>query len=470
MKKKLVLTAVILVIVAGAILGYSLIKKGKADVPQYRTEAVTKGDIEALVVTSGTINPVDIIEIGSQVSGKIIRLNADFNSVVKAGQIVAELDQEILKSKVEQNEASYQSRLASLEQSKVNLENAKKKWERTQDLFSRSLVSFEEKENAEANYIGARVSLQMAEASLSQQKAALDQSKVDLSYAIIRSPIDGTVITRNVNIGQTVAASMNAPLLFKVASDLTKMQVKCAVDEADIGRVKEGQKVRFSVDAFQGEVFNGEILQVRNSPTTSQNVVTYETVINATNPELKLKPGMTATVSIVTGEARGVVKIPNAALRFTPNLPQEELQKIYAEMRGGTQGQGQPGPNAQGGTGTAPTGERLSRGQGGERQGGGSGTRTGERGEMTPETLQRIAQARARRGGGQVWILEDSGKIRPIPVRSGITDNSYTALVGGDLKEGMKIILGSGNGTSTTATNFQRGGMPGMMMMGGPGR
>ena len=168
-------------------------------------------------------------------------------------------------------------------------------------------MSYEEKETAEANYIGAKVSLQMAEASLAQQKSALDQSKVDLSYAIIRSPIDGTVITRNVNIGQTVAAGYTTPVLFKVASDLTKMQVECPVDEADIGRVKEGQKVRFSVDAFQGEVFNGEILQVRNSPTTSNNVVTYATIIKTSNPELKLKPGMTATVSIVTGEARGTL-------------------------------------------------------------------------------------------------------------------------------------------------------------------
>jgi len=462
-------------VAAGIILGFSLFKKDKTDAALYRTEALTKGDIEALVVTSGTINPVDIIEIGSQVSGKIVKLHADFNSVVTAGQVVAELDQEILKSKVEQNEASYQSRKASVEQSKVTLENAKKKWDRTQDLFSRELVSFEEKENAEAIYIGAKVGLQQSEASLAQQKAALDQSKVDLSYAIIRSPIDGTVITRNVNVGQTVAASMNAPLLFKVASDLTKMQVKCAVDEADIGRVKESQKVRFSVDAFQGEVFNGDILQVRNSPTTSQNVVTYEVIINASNPEKKLRPGMTATVSIITGEARGVIKIPNAALRFTPNLPKEEIDKLLEEMRASLQakrqadGQGQPAgqtpgqtPQGEGQTQVRPQGEGQGRGQGGQRP---------DFASMTPEQRQQFAQRVRRASGGQVWILEDTGRIRPIPVRTGITDNSYTALAGGDLlKEGMKIILGSGNGTTTANQNQMRGGMPGMMMMGGPGR
>jgi HlyD family secretion protein len=474
MKKKLVIGAVILVIIAGAILGFSLLKKGKVKGPQYRTETVVKGDIESLVVTSGTINPVDIIDIGSQVSGKIVKLYADFNSQVKAGQVVAELDQEMLKSKVEQNQASYQSRQASLEQAKVNLENAKKKWDRTQDLFGRSLVSFEEKETAEANYIGAKVNLQTTDASLAQQKAALDQSRVDLSYAIIRSPIDGTVITRSVNLGQTVAASLQAPVLFKVASDLSKMQVKCSVDEADIGRVKEGQAVRFTVDAFQGEVFNGAIRQVRNSPTTTQNVVTYETIIDTTNPDLKLKPGMTATVSIITGQAKAVVKVPNVALRFTPNLKPEELQKILADARAAMQGQrqGQPGqPEVKTEEGAARSGERQGRGQGqnGQRQGGGQGARMGEGVEMTPEMIQRIAQARARRGGGQVWIQDETGKIKPIFLRTGVTDNSYSELLSGELKEGMKVILGEAAGGQTGATNQQRGpgGMPGMMFMGG---
>ena len=443
--------AVILAIIAGLILGFSFFKKGKAEVPKYRTEALTSGDIEALVVTSGTVNPVDIIEIGSQVSGKIVRLHADFNSVVKAGQVVAEIDQDILKAKVEQNEASYLSRQASLEQAKINLENAKKKWDRTQDLFGRQLVSYEDKETAEANYIGAKVSLQVAEANLAQQKSALDQSKVDLSYAIIRSPIDGTVITRNVNLGQTVAAGYTTPVLFKVASDLTNMQVECPVDEADIGRVKEGQKVRFSVDAFQGEVFAGEILQVRNSPTTSNNVVTYATIIKTSNPELKLKPGMTATVSIVTGEARGAVKIPNAALKFTPALSEEEMKTVFESVR-------------------AETGAKRSNQNPGESQGQPpGGVPRPDFASMTPEMKQKIAQARTRDGYGRVWILDDSGKIRPVSVRTGVTDNSYSALISGDLKEGLKVILGTGAGAAAT-TNQQGGPMPGMMFMGGPPR
>jgi len=455
----------IIVIVVGAILGYSLVKKGSAESLKYRTETLAKGDIESLVVTSGTINPVDIIEIGSQVSGKIEKLYADFNSQVKAGQVVAELDQSILKAKVDQNEANYQSALARLEQAKVTLENAKKKYERTQDLFSRDLVSFEEKETVEANFVAARVGLQTAESSVAQAKSQYDSSKVDLSYAIIRSPIDGTVITRAVNIGQTVAASMQAPVLFKVASDLTKMQVQCAVDEADIGRVKDGQKVRFTVDAFQGEIFNGEIQQVRNSPTTSQNVVTYPTIIDAPNPDLKLRPGMTATVSIITGEARGVLRVPNTALRFTPPISQEERDKLLVEARPqhpGKPGQGEPGAQ------TSPGRNETQRGQ---RQGGGQRF---DPGQLTPEQIQQFQQRMTqrqgqRRAGGTVWVLDEAtNKVKPYLIGTGITDNTNTEVTRGELREGMKIVIGLAAGT-TTASPLQQmmrgpGGGPGGMM------
>ncbi len=345
MKKKTII-GLIAVLAVALVVFFVFIKKGKADQPEYRTEVLAKGNVEAVVTTSGTINPIDIVEVGSQVSGKISKLYADFNTPVKAGQLMAELDRDIQNAKVDSNEANYQSSLAALEQAKVNLENAKKKNERTLDLFQRNLVSFEEKETAEANFVTARVSVQQREASVAQAKSTLNQSKVDLSYTTIRSPIDGTVIDRPVNAGQTVAASMNAPVLFKVASDLTKMKVQCSVDEADIGRVKEGQKVRFTVDAFQGETFNGTIMQVRYAAVTTQNVVTYTTIVDAPNPDLKLRPGMTATVTIITGEANGVLKIPNSSMRFTPSLPQEELEKLLATLRPQGQRNGQPGAAA----------------------------------------------------------------------------------------------------------------------------
>jgi HlyD family secretion protein len=462
MKKKAIIGLLVVAVLAVILFGFVL-KKGDANKPKYRTETIAKGDIEALVTTSGTINPIDLVDVGAQVSGKIVKLYADYNSPVKTGQIVAEIDPEISKAKVDQNQANYESSLARLEQAKVTLDNTKKHYDRTLDLFQRNLVSFEDKETAESNYVAARVGLQTAQATVSQSKSQLDSSKVDLSYTIIRSPIDGTVITRNVNLGQTVASSFTAPVLFKVASDLTKMWVTCAVDEADIGKLKEGQKVRFTVDAFQGETFNGEVKQVRNSATTVQNVVTYETIVTAENPQGKLKPGMTATCQIITGQAKGVIKVPNSAMRYTPNLPPEELKKIFEEMRAQRQGQaGQTGQTGQ--TGQRPDGQQA---QGGQR-----GGQRAQTGEMTPEQIQAFIQRQGqnRRGSGQVWALDETGKIKLIMVRTGVTDNTYSEMTRGELKEGMKVILGELGASATTTTSTQQGqnrgpGGPGGMMI-----
>ena len=467
MKKKTII-GLIAVLAVALVVFFVFIKKGKADQPEYRTEVLAKGNVEAVVTTSGTINPIDIVEVGSQVSGKISKLYADFNTPVKAGQLMAELDRDIQNAKVESNEANYQSSLAALEQAKVNLENAKKKNERTLDLFQRNLVSFEEKETAEANFVTARVSVQQREASVAQAKSTLNQSKVDLSYTTIRSPIDGTVIDRPVNAGQTVAASMNAPVLFKVASDLTKMKVQCSVYEAEIVRVKAGQKVRFTVDAFQGETFNGTILQVRYAAVTTQNVVTYTTIVDAPNPELKLRPGMTATVTIITGAANGGLKIPNSSMRFTPSLPQEELQKLQATLRPG----GQPGAAGQRTEGAHVAGQRPSGTQAeGQRQA--AGQRQFDPSQLTPEQLQRFQQMRAaggtRRQGGTVWVLDELNQLKPYIVRTGLTDNTYSEVTRSELKEGMKLIVGvvGAAGTPTTTNQQgQRGGPSQMMFMG----
>lgn len=459
MKKKLITGVVILVVIAGAILGYVLIKGGKNGQVKYRTEVITKGDIQALVVTSGTVNPINIVDVGSQVSGKISKLYADFNSRVKAGQVVAELERDLLRAKVDQNQSNYESRLASLERSKMTLENLRKKNERSMDLFQKNQLSLEEKETAEANYLSAKSDLITAEASVSQAKSQLDSSKVDLSYATIISPIDGVVITRSVNVGQTVAASFQAPVLFKVATDLTKMRVECSVDETDIGKVKEGQTCRFTVSGFPNETFNGVVTQVRYSPETVQNVVTYTTVVNAENPDLKLRPGMTATVSIVVGEAKNALKVPNSALRFTPSLPQEELQKIYAAMGPG-QG-GQPGEKRDGqrGEGQRQGGQRTNSGQTSFQMG-------GQGGELTPEMKARIQQMRQRQGG-RVWYQDEQGKLKFVSVRTGITDNTYSEVTRGELKEGMTIIIGEETPQSKTTTSTQQGqrGPGGMMFI-----
>ncbi len=448
-------------VIAGAILGYVLIKGGKDGQVKYRTEAITRGDIQALVVTSGTVNPINIVDVGSQVSGKISKLYADFNSQVKAGQVVAELERDLLRAKVDQNQSNYESRLASLERSKMTLENLKRKYERSLDLFQKNQLSLEEKETAEANYLSAKSDLITAEASVSQAKSQLDSSKVDLSYATIISPIDGVVITRSVNVGQTVAASFQAPVLFKVATDLTKMRVECSVDETDIGKVKEGQTCRFTVSGFPNETFNGVVTQVRYSPETVQNVVTYTTVVNAANPDLKLRPGMTATVSIVVGEAKNAVKVPNSALRFTPSLPQEELQKIYASMGPGQSGQTGEKRDGQRGEGQRQGGQRTNSGQMTFQMGSGQG------GELTAEMKTKLQQMRQRQGG-RVWYQDEQGKLKFVMVRTGITDNTYSEVTRGELKEGMTIIIGEETPQSKTTTTTQQGqrgpGGPGGMM------
>ena len=464
MKKKILLIIAVLV-VAGAILGLTVFKGHKNGVVKYRTEALAKGDLEALVVTSGSLNPVRLVEVGSQVSGKIDKLYVDFNSQVKAGQILAELDQSLLKAKIDQNNANYLSAVASLERSKVTLDNLKKKYERSLILFEKNLISFEEKEAAEAAYLGAKTDVQSSDARLAQARSLLDSSKVDLAYATIRSPIDGIVINRLINIGQTVAASFQAPKLFEIANDLSKMQVECDVDEADIGKVKEGQKVRFTVDTFPNETFLGTVNQVRYSPTVTSNVVTYTTIVDVDNPGMKLRPGMTATVSIIAGEAKNVLRVPNAAMRFTPNLPAEEIQKIMKEAgermaarrqqegEGGQTGGGRPEAGAPGQNALAGATPQATRpGEGGQRS-----TISGQ------DQGAAASQGARLRQPSRVWVQDENGKLQVVFIRPGVADNSYTEVLRGELQEGQKVIIGTEGGPIVAATPGGPG-QPGRMM------
>ncbi|MEW5900160.1 MAG: efflux RND transporter periplasmic adaptor subunit [Acidobacteriota bacterium] len=457
MKKKVAIGIAALVVIAGAILGWTMLKNNKNGVVKFRTDKITKGDIEALVITSGTLNPITLVEVGSEVSGKIAKLYVDFNSQVKEGQILAELDQSILQSKVDQNQANYLSSLASLEKAKVTLENLQKKNERASTLFEKNLISYEEKEAAEANFLGAKTDLQSAEARVEQSKSQLESSKVDLSHSIIRSPIEGVVISRNMNMGQTVQASFSAPKLFEIANDLSKMQVECSVDEADIGKVKEGQKVRFTVDAFPEESFNGGVKQVRYAATVTQNVVTYTTIVEVDNPGLKLRPGMTATVSIVTGEAKGVLRVPNAALRFTPNVPAEELAKIMKEagerMFAKRQAEGQ---GAQPGAGQTQSKQAAQGGQRAMTSPAGGSMFQGFGGATGPGGAQ-------RRKPTTIWYLDENGKLTVTFIRAGVTDNSFTEILRSELKEGQEVILGEQ--TQTAAASTSAGGPPPMMMI-----
>ncbi|MCX7973031.1 MAG: efflux RND transporter periplasmic adaptor subunit [Candidatus Aminicenantes bacterium] len=460
MKKKWLILGIVLVVIVGAIVGYGMIKKGKNNTPKYRFETVSRGDIEATVVTSGTVNPVTVVDVGSQVSGRVAKIYVDFNSPVKAGQIVAELEQDSFIARLQQDEANYRSAVASLDRAKVSLEIAEKKYKRALSLFEKNLISYEEKEAAEANYLNAKSEVLAAEARLEQAKSQLEASRVNLAYTIIRSPVDGVVITRNVNVGQTVAASLQAPVLFKIATDLSKMQVQCSVDEADIGKVKEGQRVRFTVDSYPGETFYGVVRQVRYSPETVQNVVTYTTIVDVDNPDLKLLPGMTANVTITVGEAKGVLRVPNAALRFSPEISQEEMERILKEAREKMMAQFQALRQKAGEGQEQPRFPFAP----GEKRGFSQGGPMAQEGQF-PSGERRPAGGRQQMS--RVWTLDEKGKLWPIFVRPGISDNSFTEIRWGDLKEGQKIIVGYAYPTSTSQSrsqSFGPGPGPGPMM------
>src|SRR5881397_2254929 len=270
----------------------------------YQTTTVTRGPITQAVTATGTLNPVVNVQVGSQVSGNIAKLFADFNSQVKAGQVVAQIDPALFQATVTQAEGDLASAQAALELAKLNAT-------RTEELFAK-------KTSSKADLDQAMATLHQAQATVKIKQGALDKAKADLDHCTITSPIDGVVISRSVDVGQTVAASLQAPVIFQIANDLTKMQIDANVAEADVGVLEVGQDVDFTVDAFPMRTFHGKVVQVRNAPITVQNVVTYDTVIGVSNPDLKLKPGMTANVSIIISHKDNVLQIKNAALRYHP--------------------------------------------------------------------------------------------------------------------------------------------------------
>src|SRR5213592_495948 len=300
----------------------------------YQTSIVTRGPITQAVTATGTLNPVVNVQVGSQVSGNIAKLFADFNSQVKAGQVVAQIDPALFQATVTQAEGDLANAQAALELARVNAK-------RTQDLFARKTSSQADLDQAMAN-------LHQAEANVKIKQGALDKAKADLEHCTITSPIDGVVISRSVDVGQTVAASLQAPVIFQIANDLTKMQIDSNVAEADVGTVQVGQDVEFTVDAFPTQTFHGKVVQVRNAPITVQNVVTYDTVIGVNNPDLKLKPGMTANVSIIAAHKDDVLQIKNAALRYRPPDATPVETRKTVTTRAGRPGMGRGGGGQQG--------------------------------------------------------------------------------------------------------------------------
>jgi len=376
----------LLVIIIGLIVfAFVLRQCRQSGAANYQTATVTHGPLTQAVTATGTLNPVVNVQVGSQVSGNIAKLFADFNSQVKAGDVVAQIDPALFQATVTQTEGDLASAQAALELAKLNAT-------RTQQLFTQKNSSQQDLDQAMAN-------LHQAEANVKIKQGALDKAKADLDHCTITSPIDGVVISRSVDVGQTVAASLQAPIIFMIANDLTKMQIDSNVAEADVGVVTIDQNVDFTVDAFPTHTFHGKVTQVRNAPITVQNVVTYDTVIGVSNPDLKLKPGMTANVSILIAHRDNVLQIKNAALRYRP------AEATPTEARSTSA--------------SSPSGARSSGG-------------------------------RERRSGERTVYALSGGRPKPTQIKTGISDGISTEVLEG-LKEGDRVVTAELTSTSPSS-------------------
>src|SRR3990170_1844166 len=314
MKKILAVIVISAVIFAVAFISF----RNRGNAVKYKTEKVTRGDIEAVITATGTVNAVTMVLVGTQVSGTIKNIYVDFNSPVKKGQVIARIDPATFEAQVGQARANLLAAKANLEKAEAAFADSKRTMDRNKDLFSRDFIARSELDTSDTNYQTAKAQISAAKAQIAQTEAALRYAETNLMYTDIVSPVDGIVVSRNVDAGQTVAASFQTPTLFTIAEDLTKMQIDSSVVEADIGRVNAGQTVELTVDAYPDTAFKGVVSEVRNAPIVVQNVVTYDAVIKVDNSGLRLKPGMTANVSIIVSTMKGVLRIPNAALRFKP--------------------------------------------------------------------------------------------------------------------------------------------------------
>jgi len=478
----------------------------KADKPVYLYGNIEKGSLITQVSTTGTLQAVTTVTVGAQVSGKVVDIDADFNDVVKKGQLLATIDKSTLEVALSLAEASYKSTeislkndelnilvaQANLQKAKLDLMEKTRKLKQQKELFTDNLVSKDDLDTAQASYDASEASLRTAEyqldaskstrvsdeSRLAQAKANVDTAKLNLSYASITSPISGTIVSRSVELGQTLQSSFSAPSLFTIAADLTKMQVNASIDEADVSKIKEGMPANFTVDAYSGQNFMGKIRQVRLSSATTQNVVTYSAIINVDNSDLRLKPGMTASLKIVISRIDDVLKIPNSALRFKPTLT--EAEGLAAFKSAGLEEQWAMYKNSVLGTtarnGSSTTVQTGATGAGGGRSGGESGMSAGRfggggerfgaaQGSGTPEGFGRRASR-----GTLLWITGSDRLLRPIIIQTGATDGSSTQIVeGGALKEGDSVITGVEATVSKTAANAPMQQQQNQMMRGGGG-
>jgi HlyD family secretion protein len=361
---------------------------------QYKTSPVDRRTIVGRVTASGTLSALVTVQVGTQVSGRIQKLFADYNSQVQKGELVAKIDPQLIEASVQQAQANFMSAKAAVAMAQANALNADKQYARTKALRDSNLAAQADLDTAEANVATTHAAIDGAKATLAQSEAALHQAQVNLSYTNIVSPIDGVVISRSVDVGQTVAASLSAPTLFTIAQDLTKMEVDTNVAEGDVGRLQVGMKTYFTVDSFPGQRFWGKIRQIRNSATTVQNVVTYDAVIDVDNSDLRLRPGMTANVTVVYAEKQGALAVSNAALRFRP-------------------------PPSLAGSSTS---------------GGPGDARRRNRGSGSAASADPPAEAKS------LWVMR-GGAPQAVSVHTGLTDGTVTEVVDGDLAEGDQVVV-----------------------------
>ncbi|MBZ5638689.1 MAG: efflux RND transporter periplasmic adaptor subunit [Acidobacteriia bacterium] len=430
-KLRWVLWLLVLVVAVGAVIFYVKRREKQQGEDKYRVETVGRGDVTMTVTATGSISAVTTVQVGSQVSGIIASLHADFNSNVKKGQLLAELDPTNFQAMVQQ-------RRADLLQNEVQMRAAEISFHRQERLLADNLAS-------QSDYDAAKAGFEAAEAQVEQSKAALAQAVTNLEYTKIASPIDGVVVARQYDVGQTVAASFQAPTLFTIAQDLTKMQVQADVDQSDIGRVQIGQPVRFSVDAYPEHEFRGKIAQIRLNATANQNVITYPVIVEVPNPDGKLRPQMTANVTIEVATVANVLRIPNAALRFRPTQGAGDAKSASAtgERAPGASG----GARAQGTAGGASPEQRIA--QAAQRRPGLEGAAAALEGGMG---------AHGGRGMQTVYLLAGKNEIKAAKVRVGISDGKFTEISEGEVQPGDKIVVGQATAKAENSSRPPGGG------------
>jgi HlyD family secretion protein len=490
MKRAALILVVAAALGAGGLFYYN---QRATDAVQVNTSPVTRGPIVETVGATGTLQAVTTVQVGSQVSGSIQSLGADFNSIVKKGQVIARLDPSLIEAQVRQAranlaqaEANLTKALSDLERVRVQLVDAQQKYARAAELAAKNLLPLSELDaaktavdSAQAGLSSQQATVTQVRASVSQSQASLSQAQVNLEHTVITAPIDGIVTQRSVDVGQTVAASLQSPTLFVIAADLTKMQVYASIDEADVGRIRPNQHATFRVDAYPTEEFTGTVVQVRLQPVVVQNVTTYGTVIDVPNPQLKLKPGMTATVKIEVARRDDVLRVPNTALRFRPTNEMFAAldQPVPPDAAGTGTGTGRA---AAAGPATPPPAEIERRPAAARNQAWSSGR--ADTGTPAPaETIDALfGPLPVVESQGRAWLYAD-GRLQAVRLRLGLTDGANTEVLRGELQEGSEVVTGiviGGTRSSTAAAPSsggagnpllpQRGGPPGGGGRGGP--